>query len=127
MKWEYGAHSIDGNIDTATSWINANHPEWDVVTMTYELLTTLPSYTVIIYRLPLEDDTKKVSEKIKSLEGEVKFHKGETDHWRKAFEEQRGGEAYNSIQRNYADSVSEIAKLNLEIKKLKAMTQEREG
>lgn len=42
------------------------------------------------------------------LQGVLTFWKIEAEQWRKLFEEQRGGEAFNSIQKALADARAEI-------------------
>jgi hypothetical protein len=42
---------------------------------------------------------------IESLHSQVSFYKGEAEAWRKLWEDQRGGEAFLSIQRELAAAV----------------------
>ena len=40
---------------------------------------------------------------IAALRGQVMFHKSEQDAWRKLFEEQRGSEVFNTMQRELVE------------------------
>lgn len=42
---------------------------------------------------------------IESLHSQVSFHKSEAEAWRKLWEDQRGGEAFNTMQRELAAAV----------------------
>ena len=66
----------------------------------------------------LMEECKKKDKEIAVLKGTVEFHKGEQKTWRKLFNEQRGGETFNKMQKEYADTVAENIKLRNEIKKL---------
>ena len=57
------------------------------------------------------------SKEIRDLKGQVSFHKNESQRWRDLFNEQRGGEVFNDLQRRYADANVLISRLNLELKK----------
>ena len=52
-------------------------------------------------------ECKKKDKEIAELKGLVEFHKREHESWRQLFNEQRGGETYNQLQRDYADAVAE--------------------
>ena len=59
---------------------------------------------------------KSLKDKVKNLQGEVSFHKGEQERWRQLFNEQRGGEVFNELQRRYAEEVVANIRLNNEKK-----------
>lgn len=45
MKWRYHSENIPGNLHAAVIFINAYHPEWDVVAMSFS-----GSATVVVWR-----------------------------------------------------------------------------
>ena len=45
---------------------------------------------------------------ISDLKGVIEFYKREAEGWRSAFNEQRGGEVFNSIQSQLADSTEKL-------------------
>jgi hypothetical protein len=49
MKWLYHSENVPGNFHSAVGWINAHHPDWDVVTMQYVMNA---DYTVVVWREP---------------------------------------------------------------------------
>lgn len=59
------------------------------------------------------------NKEIVGLKGQVSFYKKEGERWRSLFNERRGGEVFNDLQRRYADQNVENSKLRLQIKKLK--------
>lgn len=54
---------------------------------------------------------------IESLKGELDFHKGEHKRWRELFNEQRGKETFNEMQKRYADEIVDNVRLRNELKK----------
>lgn len=52
-------------------------------------------------------ECKRLAKEIADLNGVVDFHKGESKSWRTLFNEQRGGAAFDTIQKAYADLVVE--------------------
>lgn len=60
-------------------------------------------------------DCKGKDKEISILKGTIEFHKGEERYWRKAFNEQRGGEVFNQLQKDYAEAVVENIRLNNEL------------
>jgi len=50
----------------------------------------------------------KLEKQITELEGEAKFHKGERRRWRTLWEEQRGGDTFNAMQRRCVDLEAEL-------------------
>jgi len=55
--------------------------------------------------------------KIKDLEGQLRFHSGESERWRSLWHTQRGGEVFNSLQDSFANQNVEISKLRLSLQK----------
>ena len=64
-------------------------------------------------------ECKKKDEEIFDLHGQVEFHKGESKSWRELFNEQRGGQVFNNIQKLYSDTVVENIRLRNELKEKK--------
>jgi hypothetical protein len=58
----------------------------------------------------------KKDKEIAELKGLVTFHKGEHESWRKLFQDQRGGKAFNTIQSFLADERVENARLEAVIR-----------
>lgn len=48
MKWKYGTMTISGNLHTASSWLNENHPEWDILQ-----IDVVGFYSIIFYRIQI--------------------------------------------------------------------------
>ena len=67
--------------------------------------------------LKCQNKDKKITE----YKGYANFHEAESNRWRDLFNEQRGGEVFNDLQRRYADQNVENSKLRLELKKLKRL------
>lgn len=47
MKWTYRSENVPGNVHQAAYWVSTNHPEWDVVAMSFND----GLYTTVVYRL----------------------------------------------------------------------------
>lgn len=45
--WIYSSQNIPGNLHEAALWLTCNHPEWDVVAMSFNG----GGYTVVVYRI----------------------------------------------------------------------------
>lgn len=48
MTWIYKSETLTGNVHEATEWINDHHPEWDVISVTFNG----GIYSTVVYRLP---------------------------------------------------------------------------
>lgn len=40
-RWKYHSENFGGNLHQAAAWISANHPEWDVVCMSFSGYNTV--------------------------------------------------------------------------------------
>lgn len=45
--WHYNTETIYGDLRDAATFLNAEHPDWDVVTLSH-----VGAYTTIVYRVP---------------------------------------------------------------------------
>ena len=57
------------------------------------------------------EECQKRDKEIARLRGEITFHKQEQESWRKLYEEQRGGEVFNAMQRELSDVRCELISL----------------
>ena len=53
---------------------------------------------------------------IANMRGEITFHKGEQERWRALWESQRGGEVFNAVQRELAETRCELIALKNQMK-----------
>jgi hypothetical protein len=59
---------------------------------------------------------KVLEKEINRQKGFVEFHKGEQKSWRKLFEEQRGGETFNNMQKRVVDVESQLREAKSQLK-----------
>jgi hypothetical protein len=77
---------------------------------------TLMHLHVVPDVIVIEEEIKE-SRIISDLRGQVSFHKGEQERWRKLYQETHHGEPFKDLQKRYADRNVEISRLNLQLKK----------
>lgn len=65
QKWHYHSENLGGNLHSAAQYISEQHPEWDVVAMSFNG----GNYTVVVWREPLEQYEVRVrkEEKLNSV------------------------------------------------------------
>jgi len=58
-RWKYHSKNAGGNVHTAVEWINAEHPDWDVV----NIVSVAGGHAIIVWREEISQEETEIIEK----------------------------------------------------------------